>query len=416
MADRPAPQAMRIVIINDAGVARGGATGLALLSARLLRANGYAVTYICGDGGDDGALEAEGVEVIPLGGASLRSRGRLKVMRQGLYDQGVLDRVSRIIAETDTPRTVYHLHGWAQILSPSVIDALAPVAARTFIHAHDFFLACPNGAYFDFGSGTPCARTPLSAACLATACDKRSFAQKAWRAARQVRVRRVLGGGRNWAGILQLHEGMTDGLVRGGVPAQLLRTVRNPATALLSERIEAERNQRFVFLGRTEPGKGVGRLCKAARAAGVPLRIVGSVDERPDLVRDYPEVDFTGWVGKADMARVLRDCRALVMPSRFTEPFGLVAPEASLSGLPVAISSVALLARDISDAGLGVSIDVGSTDALAADLRRFAARPNDEIRAMSMAGFSGRNSVAQTPDAWIDQLLGLYHAALVSAE
>ena len=34
----------RIVILNDASVARGGATGLALLSIRLLRARGFEVT------------------------------------------------------------------------------------------------------------------------------------------------------------------------------------------------------------------------------------------------------------------------------------------------------------------------------------------------------------------------------------
>lgn len=126
-------------------------------------------------------------------------------------------------------------------------------------------------------------------------------------------------------------------------------------------------------------------------------------------------MEFTGWVAKQDMAEVLSDCRALVMPSRFAEPFGLVAPEASLSGLPVAISQNALLSRDIRDAGLGVQVDVTSPKALAADLRALADRSDAEIRAMSEAGFSGKARVAQTPDAWADQLLGLYSAALVTA-
>ncbi len=41
----------RIVLINDASVARGGATGLAVLAAELLRARGHSVAFLSGDGG-----------------------------------------------------------------------------------------------------------------------------------------------------------------------------------------------------------------------------------------------------------------------------------------------------------------------------------------------------------------------------
>jgi hypothetical protein len=38
--------------------------------------------------------------------------------------------VAAWIAQHDTPRTVYHLHGWLQILSPAVLHAAAPVRDR----------------------------------------------------------------------------------------------------------------------------------------------------------------------------------------------------------------------------------------------------------------------------------------------
>ncbi|WP_444430903.1 hypothetical protein ACTTAM_08565 [Rhodobacter capsulatus] len=41
----------KVVILNDASVARGGATGLALLQARLLRARGLAVVFASADRG-----------------------------------------------------------------------------------------------------------------------------------------------------------------------------------------------------------------------------------------------------------------------------------------------------------------------------------------------------------------------------
>ncbi|WP_259920497.1 glycosyltransferase family 4 protein [Jannaschia sp. M317] len=402
---------MRIVIINDAGVARGGATGLALLSARLFAAQGHDVTYLCGDTGDDGTLAGLGVTVLPMGGAGLLKRSRASALRDGLYDAAMRDKVAAAIRDIDTAQTVYHLHGWAQILSPSIFDALAPVAARTYVHAHDFFLACPNGSYFDFKAGQTCGRRPLSAACLTTNCDRRSYPQKLWRALRQAHIRKGAHG-RSWAGILNLHPGMTEGLIRGGVDPATLITVRNPAERITTTRVEAETNRGLVFIGRTYTGKGAGLLCRAARIAGLPLRIVGAVDDRPDLVAAHPEVDFTGWVDRSEIAASISDRRILVMPSRFPEPFGLVAPEGALSGLPVAVSDVALLAGDVEAAGVGLAVDVTSPETLADGLRALHDRPDDEIRAMSLRGFAGAEGVTQTPEAWAEQLLDLYRAAV----
>ncbi|PWJ22171.1 glycosyltransferase [Jannaschia seohaensis] len=403
-----------VVVINDASVARGGATGLALLSARMLRMRGHRVTYICGDGGDDGALAAQGVQVVALGGTALLKRGKFHAARRGLYDAAKRDGLARAIAEIDGPDTVYHLHGWAQILSPSVFDALAPVAAHTFLHAHDYFLACPNGAYFDYQRREECARVPMSASCLATNCDRRSRAQKTWRSMRQMQVRRGLAG-RDWAGVLQIHPGMRDSLARGGLPEAAIRTVRNPVERWSETRIPAETNRRLAYVGRLEVGKGVALLCEAARRAGLPLRVIGSAENRKELTRAYPEVEFAGWTPRDEIAAAVADCRALVMPSRFAEPFGLVGAEASLSGLPVAISRAALLAPDVVAAGLGTAVDVSGPDSLARDLLAFMDRPDDEIEAMSRAGFAGEGLIAQTPGAWIDQLSGLYDAALAAA-
>jgi D-aminopeptidase len=62
----------RIVIIND--VATRGATGLALLSIRLLRAAGIPVTMITGDDGANAELAAL-VDVAALGGEHIAEAG-----------------------------------------------------------------------------------------------------------------------------------------------------------------------------------------------------------------------------------------------------------------------------------------------------------------------------------------------------
>ena len=385
----PAPGKGRVVILNDSSIARGGATGLALMSARMLRARGHAVSFISGDTGDGGALAAEGIEALALGGRLLLDRKRIEAVRSGLYTRAMGQRIAAEIAARDTAQTVYHLHGWSRILSPAVFDALRPVAARTYVHAHDYFLACPNGIYFDYRRGEVCGRVPLSASCLGTNCDRRSYGHKLWRVLRQRALRRAFGPGAPWAGVISL----------------------GPWRAFTAERVWAEAAERFCYIGRTERGKGVRTLCEAARLAGVKLRVIGDTALQPDLPDAFPEVAFTGWVDQGDIGRHLADCRALVVPSRYPAPFGLVAAEASRSGLPVLISDVMPLAREVADRRRGRAVNSRSAEALADDLRRAAALPAADLRDISIRAFAAEDTFSLTPEAWMDRLEALYARA-----
>ena len=57
---------------------------------------------------------------------------------------------------------------------------------------HDYFLACPNGAYYRYRDAKPCALRPLSAACVMTQCDRVGYAHKAVRVARQIATGRAI--------------------------------------------------------------------------------------------------------------------------------------------------------------------------------------------------------------------------------
>jgi hypothetical protein len=121
---------------------------------------------------------------VVLGGRQLLERSRFSAAASGLYDPATQTALARWIGANDTPRTVYHLHNWHKVLSPSAFVALRPVAARLVMSAHDFFLACPNGAYFHYPRQHECDLAPNGAACIATACDRRHYAHKLWRVAR----------------------------------------------------------------------------------------------------------------------------------------------------------------------------------------------------------------------------------------
>ncbi len=405
----------RIVILNDSSIAKGGATGLATLSAREFAAKGYETVFITGDSGDDGALKSAGVDLVPLGGQLLLDRGRLKALRTGVFNAAIRDRIAEYITLNDTPETVYHLHGWSRILSPSVFKALQQVASRTFIHAHDFFLACPNGAYYNFQQKEVCKLEPLSTKCLMTRCDRRSHPQKIFRSLRSGMLRKTFDMTLPWAGVLALDAKMTEPLHRAGIPKELIRTLKNPATRFSEDRIEAEIGDTFCFIGRVERGKGIAALCEAARIENVSLRVIGEGASRVGLQKRYPEVEFMGWVDKKSISQHLTGARAVVMPSHTPEPFGLVAAEATLSGLPIILSRQALLSEAVEIFGLGFVVVSTSPEDIADVLRKVATLPTDELRAMSERGFNAEVSLSVRPVDWLDHLLTLYLGAIQEA-
>ena len=136
----------KAVIINDRSAMVGGASNLAILSARFLAAHGVDVVFFAGD---EVTAPAPVARTINLGCPPLTLQGKAAAFVGGLYNAKAYSALKTLIAE-DTPSTIYHVHGWSKILSPSIFRALAPVRSRVILHAHDYFLACPNGGFANF--------------------------------------------------------------------------------------------------------------------------------------------------------------------------------------------------------------------------------------------------------------------------
>lgn len=406
----------RIVVINDLSIARGGGTGLALLSVRLFRQLGIPVTYICGDKGANVELAALGVETVALGGEHILTGSRSRALVTGLHNGAARTMIERWLDEHDTGRTVYHVHGWSKIMSPAIFLALSRVADRTVLHAHDFFLACPNGAFHHYPSQTPCDCRPLSLGCMASRCDKRSYAHKLWRLSRSARLRSILSQEQAPSRlILLLHEKMAPGFEKSGYPAEALHTLRNPVIPYTSERVRVEDNSEFFFIGRLEAEKGIEDAVKAAAEAGVKLTIIGDGPLKESLRQFGRNVSVLGWQSHVEIASRVRTARALLMPTRYSEPFGLVAVEASQSGIPVILSQRAYLADEMVAAGIAVACDTSNSAALASALKVLAEMPRDDIRAMSERAFGRTARLSTTPEEWRDALIGHYQSLLTGA-
>jgi glycosyltransferase involved in cell wall biosynthesis len=406
-------QTKRLVVVNDSSVAKGGATGVAVESIRQLRARNVAVVFFCGDDGDNDELKKLGVTIIPLGGERLLTSPGA-AMATGIYNGRARRMLRDIIDRFDSPHTVYHVHGWGQILSPSIFAALNPVAARTVITAHDFFLACPNGVYTHFRKNRLCTLKAMSAKCLLTDCDKRNYFHKLWRVARHQSL--LTNAKLNSADykILLTHELMRPILVKNGAPDGKIATLRNPTSIERTERVKAEENREILFIGRMTYEKGPDILAEAAAKVHAPLRFIGDGPELKTVRRLAPHARFDGWLEKTQIQNALSAARLLVMPSRVPETFGLAALEALSAGVPAAITSRAMISQDIERWAMGVSFDVANIDALG-DLLTALTHDDAAIRKMSVSAFENASALSPSVEDWTDRLLRVYNERVAQA-
>lgn len=409
------PMLSHVVLLNDFSIARGGATMLVLLLLRLLRLRGVPVTMFVGDDGDNPEFAALGAEVVKLGQKRLLGANPIRAAVNGIDNRAASAMIADWIDRNDTPGTVYHAHVWSQILSPSIFIPLRKVAERTAVHAHDFFHACPNGAYMDYRKEERCLRAPLGLGCIGTNCDRRAYVHKLWRVARQARLFSAMGKDVPWGKIVLIHEKMVEGFKRAGYPPGNLQTARNPAAPFVAERISAERNKSFFFIGRLEQEKGPQDALAAARLAGVPLEVVGDGPMRAELEAQYPEMTFHGWREQREIGGLLGNARALVIPSRLPEPFGLVAAEAAASGLPLVLTDMAFLADEVVERGMGMACNTQNATIFAEALSNIAGLPEPEMRAMSERAFAGGMKLANTETEWVEALLQIYEGLLERA-
>ncbi|PDT51266.1 polysaccharide biosynthesis protein, partial [Sinorhizobium sp. NG07B] len=120
---------MRLIVINDVSVVRGGATKVAVQCLQACRNAGIDCTFFVGDDGV-GVKELDvAVRTIALGERPLRDGHSIADIFDKHFNKRAYEMLSALLSESQE-ETVVHVHGWNQILSPSIFHALAASKAR----------------------------------------------------------------------------------------------------------------------------------------------------------------------------------------------------------------------------------------------------------------------------------------------
>ncbi len=177
----------------------------------------------------------------------------------------------------------------------------------------------------------------------------------------------------------------------------------------------------FLCIGRLIADKGFDLALRAfASAAGrfpqARLIIAGDGPAKADLMELSAalgiagSVTFPGWVAPENIPGMINEAAAVIMPSRWAEPFGLVALQAAQMARPVVATRVGGLPEVVIHEETGLLIDNENADALAKALVFLLEHPQDAIQmgqnahARAQEVFSG-NRCADAYDGLYRQLI-----------
>ncbi len=394
----------RVIVLSDyvgGGAASGGAGLVVLDGFRALRARGVDARLIVGFGEAPPGVEPD--RFRSLGGADLREGGASGAAR-AVYNPAARGALRSALADADPGRTVVVLHQWTRYLSPAAIGLLGRF--RVMVYMHDYFWACPNGAYYDFKAAEPCGRRPMGAACVTADCDRSGRVTKAGRVARHAALELLRRGASADRLVLHLSE-RAHRVAAPLLPRERHAIVHNPLSVPADPPAPAPAPTFDVgYFGRLEPEKGVGRLLEAVDALGLTGLMVGQGALEP-AIRARPMVEHHPWRPRDAMADAMRRCAVVVLPSLWNETWGLVVPEAMAAGVRVLVSERAGSAEMVRRFGGGSTFDPGVPGDLEAKLRLLlggeppvAAARHAELRAFLSGGRHADRLVELAASRW----------------
>jgi glycosyltransferase involved in cell wall biosynthesis len=130
------------------------------------------------------------------------------------------------------------------------------------------------------------------------------------------------------------------------------------------------------------------------------------------LLEGLPNVECTGWLDAPAVARHMRRALALIVPSVWFEPFGLVAIEAFAQGVPVIASRIGSLPEIVYPGRTGLLFEPGDAADLARKMRWALEHP-DELRRMGRAARNAYEERYSAPENY-RQLVEIYRDAIAA--
>jgi len=391
---------VRILIVHESYVQRGGEDAAVEADADLLRRNGHDVRLW--------SISNAEIEKWPL-------HRKVRLAWQTTWSSASRRRIKSLITEHRVD--LVHFHNTLPIVSPSAIRAAHGRGVPVVMTLHNYRLVCPAGTLMRNGTVCEDCIDHSLARGIIHACYRGSRVQTASIAA-MLSVHRILG---TWTrcvdAFIALTPFMKSRLVAAGIPPARIHVRHNTGGAPPGGPSTGRTVPNYaVFSGRLSPEKGVLQLiealenlreCRVLIAGGGPLE--GRVRE---AAAGHPHLEYLGELPPDRARAILGDARVLVFPSIWYEGFPMTILEAFAAGVPVVASRIGGLPEIVTDGHDGFLVTPSCPRELARQVARIMSDPALQAR----MGRAARRTYEDrfTPRRSYEKLMEIYRVSQAS--
>lgn len=375
-----------IIIVNDFAYVNGGAEKVAIQSAIELSKSGKNVFFFSAVGPICEELTKSSVEVICLNEKDiLRDKNRIRAIINGLWNFKAQKIFENSFRDIDRRKCIVHIHSWQKSLTSSVILKAYKMGFKITMTLHNYSIACPNGGFYDFNKQKICELKPLSLKCVFKNCDSRSYTHKIWRIARQVLETKIVNIKDKVSSYIYISE-KSKKILEKNIGSNLkYHYVSNPTNLIKQDRINVENNEIYAFIGRLSKEKGCITFAKAIAIADVKSIFIGEGEMRKEIVETNRNIKITGWIEEDEINNILKDVRAIVLPSLWYEGMPLVVLEGLSKGIPIIVSDICNATEVVVDNVNGIRFKVNEEKDLANQLDKF--KDNEYVKRLSINAY-----------------------------
>jgi len=403
--------AKNIVIIANSCAIVGGAEKVAQQAAILCAKKGRNVVFFAASGPANPKLEEAGVKVVCLNQEYVAfRRNKIAAFIQGLWNRKAKAALIEVLNGLDPSDSIVNLHSWTHALSASVLAAIKESGIPLTIVAHDYFLACPNGGFYNYVEGKPCQLRYVGKECRRCNCDKRSMIQKKYRVARFNVQTSVL---KDMHPLIIFLSSFSRKILEQSIPFNYSAYfLQNPINISKPKNYASyeERAIDALFVGRVDIEKNCEWFCRAAVDNGLNSVVVGDGVLKKELQAKYPSVSFLGWLSEEQVVKHYHNSKALVFPSCGYEVAPLVLREAQIcGGLPCLVRAGTAGVSYIEDYVTGICTDYDDYDAFREGLKLIVEKTTNECLRRNIVNVDYSN---HSPEFYVKELLVIFDQAV----